>query len=82
VLIFEMVAGCPPFYHEDRVTMFKNICHVKYSMPAHFSRVSCRKSRCCATMSPMLPKDGSASCGGQGLAVAARPQCKRLSAWA
>ena len=40
VLIFEMVAGCPPFYHEDRVTMFKNICHVRYSMPAHFSRVS------------------------------------------
>jgi hypothetical protein len=39
VLIFEMVAGCPPFYHEDRVSMFKNICHVKYVMPAHFSKV-------------------------------------------
>ena len=37
--MYEMVAGIPPFYHEDRVTMFKNICHLKYSFPAHFSRV-------------------------------------------
>ena len=34
MLIFEMVAGHPPFYDEDRVRMFKNICSVKYSCPA------------------------------------------------
>lgn len=39
VLIYEMVAGYPPFYEEDRVAMFKNICQVKYSVPSHFSKV-------------------------------------------
>ncbi|KAL3161002.1 cGMP-dependent protein kinase [Trebouxia sp. C0009 RCD-2024] len=38
VLIFEMAAGYPPFYHEDRVTMFRNISQVKYTCPAHFSK--------------------------------------------
>ena len=38
VLIYEMVAGYPPFYHEDRVQMFKNICHVKYSFPSSFGK--------------------------------------------
>ncbi|EIE24738.1 putative cGMP-dependent protein kinase [Coccomyxa subellipsoidea C-169] len=38
VLIYEMVAGYPPFYDEDRVAMFKNICQVKYSVPSHFSK--------------------------------------------
>lgn len=40
MLIYEMVAGYPPFYDEDRVAMFKNICQVKYSVPSHFSKVS------------------------------------------
>lgn len=39
VLVFEMVAGAPPFYHEDRVAMFKNICAVRYNMPPYFSKV-------------------------------------------
>ena len=39
MLIYEMVAGYPPFYDEDRVAMFKNICQVKYSVPSHFSKV-------------------------------------------
>ena len=39
VLIYEMVAGYPPFYDEDRVVMFKNICHVKYTFPGTFSKV-------------------------------------------
>jgi hypothetical protein len=38
VLIYEMIAGYPPFYDEDRVAMFKNICQVKYSVPSHFSK--------------------------------------------
>ncbi|KAK9909485.1 hypothetical protein WJX75_003002 [Coccomyxa subellipsoidea] len=38
VLIYETVAGYPPFYDEDRVAMFKNICQVKYSVPSHFSK--------------------------------------------
>jgi len=38
VLIYEMVAGYPPFYHEDRVQMFKNICHVKFSFPSSFGK--------------------------------------------
>lgn len=40
VLIYEMVAGRPPFRHEDRVTMFRAICDVNFSMPEHFSPVS------------------------------------------
>ena len=40
MLIFEMVAGYPPFYSENKVEMFKAICDVKYSFPPHFSRVS------------------------------------------
>jgi serine/threonine protein kinase len=60
VLIYEMVAGYPPFYHEDRVQMFKNICHVKFSFPSSFGkarggarRIHCRQSgvRACV----MLP---------------------------
>ncbi len=39
VLIFEMAAGYPPFYNEDRVAMFRNICQVKYTCPPHFSKV-------------------------------------------
>eukprot|EP00884_Botryococcus_braunii_P004083 jgi/Botrbrau1/13676/Bobra.0378s0008.1 len=38
VLLYEMLAGYPPFYDEDRVTMFKNICHVKYTFPQNFSK--------------------------------------------
>lgn len=38
MLVYEMVAGYPPFYDEDRVAMFKNICHVKYSFPAAFGK--------------------------------------------
>ncbi|KAL0050057.1 hypothetical protein WJX82_003639 [Trebouxia sp. C0006] len=38
VLIFEMAAGYPPFYHEDRVAMFRNICQVKYTCPTYFSK--------------------------------------------
>ena len=39
VLVYEMVAGVPPFYTDDRVAMFKAICNVKYTCPAHFSKV-------------------------------------------
>ncbi len=39
VLMYEMVAGYPPFYDEDRVAMFRNICQVKYTVPSHFSKV-------------------------------------------
>ena len=39
VLVYEMVAGYPPFYDEDRVIMFKNICHVKYTFPSSFGKV-------------------------------------------
>ncbi|KAK9817313.1 hypothetical protein WJX72_012521 [[Myrmecia] bisecta] len=38
VLIYEMVASYPPFYDEDRVAMFKNICRVKYTCPTTFSK--------------------------------------------
>ena len=44
MLIFEMVAGHPPFYDEDRVRMFKNICSVKYTCPPTFSRVRLTQS--------------------------------------
>lgn len=37
VLIYEMVAGFPPFHQEDRVTMFRAICNAQYRVPDHFS---------------------------------------------
>jgi serine/threonine protein kinase len=37
VLVYEMVAGFPPFHQEDRVTMFRAICAAQYTMPSHFS---------------------------------------------
>ena len=42
VLIYEMVAGYPPFYSENKVDMFKSICEVKFSFPAQFSKVRFR----------------------------------------
>ena len=42
VLIYEMVAGMPPFHQEDRVAMFRAICTTQYTMPAHFSKVGGR----------------------------------------
>ena len=51
VLIFEMAAGHPPFYHEDRVTMFRNICQVKYTCPPHFSKVMlCESTQLCSLL--------------------------------
>lgn len=40
MLIYEMVAGYPPFYSENKVEMFKAICDVRYTFPPHFSKVS------------------------------------------
>ncbi|KAG7671492.1 hypothetical protein Ndes2526B_g09344 [Nannochloris sp. 'desiccata'] len=37
VLIYEMVAGFPPFSQEDRVAMFRAICNSQYRLPEHFS---------------------------------------------
>ena len=53
VLVYEMVAGYPPFYDEDRVAMFRNICQVKYTVPSHFSKVCCHSPPriCLATKS-------------------------------
>lgn len=50
MLIFEMAAGYPPFYHEDRVTMFQNISQVKYTCPPHFSKVCPSFHACCAVV--------------------------------
>ncbi|KAI3430680.1 hypothetical protein D9Q98_005269 [Chlorella vulgaris] len=38
VLIYEMVAGYPPFYQEDRVAMFRAICSTEFKMPQNFSK--------------------------------------------
>jgi serine/threonine protein kinase len=37
VLLYEMVAGAPPFGQEDRVAMFRAICAGQYAIPGHFS---------------------------------------------
>ena len=39
MLAYELVAGCPPFYCEDRMAMYEAIVHVKYGIPRHFSPV-------------------------------------------
>ena len=38
MLIYEMVAGYPPFYQEDRVAMFRAICSTDFKFPSHFSK--------------------------------------------
>ena len=45
VLIYEMVAGYPPFYSENKVDMFKAICDVRFSFPPHFARARAYHSR-------------------------------------
>ena len=37
VLVYEMVAGKPPFCHEDRIALFRSITTVSYTIPEHFS---------------------------------------------
>ena len=39
VLIFELVMGYPPFYDDDKVTMYKNITELSYYMPKKMSKV-------------------------------------------
>lgn len=40
MLAFELVAGVPPFMHEDRMVMYRRIVDGVYTCPAHFSGVS------------------------------------------
>jgi hypothetical protein len=39
VLAFELVAGAPPFMHEDRMVMYRRIVDGVFSCPPHFSAV-------------------------------------------
>ena len=39
MLIFEMAAGYPPFYSENKVEIFKAICEARYTFPEFFSKV-------------------------------------------
>lgn len=41
MFIYEMVAGCPPFYDEDIMSTYKKILGGKFSFPSHFS-AQCR----------------------------------------
>jgi hypothetical protein len=41
VLAFELVAGVPPFMHDDRMVMYRRIVDGVYTCPPHFSAVSC-----------------------------------------
>ena len=43
MLIYEMVAGYPPFCQEDRVAMFRAICSTDFKFPSHFSKVTCAR---------------------------------------
>lgn len=38
MLVYEMVAGYPPFQQEDRVAMFRAICATQFTTPSHFSK--------------------------------------------
>lgn len=40
VLIFEMIAGCPPFYSTNPLHTYEKIISGKYICPAHFSRAA------------------------------------------
>lgn len=42
VLAFELVAGVPPFMHEDRMVMYRRIVDGAFTCPPHFSAVSAR----------------------------------------
>lgn len=37
MLIFEMMAGFPPFYDEDATNTYKKILAGRFSFPSHFS---------------------------------------------
>lgn len=39
VLAFELVAGVPPFMHDDRMVMYRRIVDGVYTCPPHFSAV-------------------------------------------
>lgn len=38
-MAYELVAGAPPFMHEDRMVMYRRIVDGVYSCPTHFSPV-------------------------------------------
>lgn len=56
MLVYEMVAGTPPFHQEDRVAMFRAICAGQYHMPAHFSPVKPAARRPLRVLPPSLPR--------------------------
>ena len=37
VLLYEMMAGFPPFYDEEVTNTYKKILHGRFSFPSHFS---------------------------------------------
>ena len=39
MLVFELVMGYPPFYDDDKVTMYKNITELRYHCPRQMSKV-------------------------------------------
>jgi hypothetical protein len=43
VLAYELVAGAPPFMHEDRMVMYRRIVDGVFSCPTHFSAVSAQQ---------------------------------------
>ena len=38
MLIFEVVNGYPPFYDDDKVTMYKNITELRYHLTRRMSK--------------------------------------------
>lgn len=40
VLLYDMLTGLPPFYHQDRATLFTNIRHSRLSIPSYVSRAA------------------------------------------
>jgi len=40
ILIYEMLAGYPPFYKEDHVELYQQILEGKYSFPAHINHTA------------------------------------------
>jgi hypothetical protein len=64
VLIFELVAGLPPFMDEDRLAMFRKACARDITWPKHFSPVSrmCQpwddssQQQCCSAAMHITPE--------------------------
>ena len=73
MLIFEMAAGYPPFYSENKVEIFRAICAAQYTFPEHFTKVLT------ACYSGFWPGDWHSAAKGRHSTLSAAAHLRRQS---